>query len=95
MKTVIASLILGVVGFGSLAASAEPINLQPGSSVVIDGQIIKCEGQTVENFAPVCSIRQDGSKYRLYADENVVNTYWYFNEALKAAQDMKASGFCR
>lgn len=95
MKAVIATVVLSMVALGSFAASANPINLQPGSSVVVDGQIIKCEGQSEDSLVPVCSIRQDGSKYRLYADENVVNTYWYFDEALQAAQKMKASGLCR
>jgi hypothetical protein len=92
MKTIIAALALSLFSF---AAAAEQIDLTAGSSVVISGHVVTCQGPSAEEQAPKCSIRQNGSKYQLYSDDYVVNTFWSFEDALAAASKMKTAGLCR
>ena len=87
-------LVLSFLALGGTSAFAQQIDLQPGSSVVINGQVIACAGAPA-NEAPICHIEQDGYYYRLYADSKIVNSYRSFELALEDAKKMKEAGLCR
>ncbi|MGZ5278626.1 MAG: hypothetical protein ACXWC9_01710 [Pseudobdellovibrionaceae bacterium] len=81
--------------FASASAFAQPINLQAGSSVVINGDLVSCEGPSEENLPPACSIKQDSSFYRLYAGTVIAESFHTFAAAVEGAKKMKEAGLCR
>jgi hypothetical protein len=91
MKTL---LISSLITLSSLSAFAKPIDLQPGSSIVVDGNVITCLG-TPPDAVPTCAIKQDGYYYRVYAGEVVAESYHTFNEAIEGVKKMKSAGLCR
>ncbi|MNJ91166.1 hypothetical protein D3C87_88130 [compost metagenome] len=92
MKKMITVAALLLVPFTSFA---QPISLQPGSSVVINGDVVSCLGPSEQDLPPACSIRQDGSYYRLYAGNSIAQSFHTFEHALDGAKRMKAAGLCR
>ncbi|MEZ0391908.1 MAG: hypothetical protein ACAH59_06815 [Pseudobdellovibrionaceae bacterium] len=91
MKKVILVLL---ASFATSAAWAQPINLRSGTSVVINGDVVTCEGPNQE-LLDACSIKQNGNHYRLYVGDSVVETFYSFDQALDGAQKMKEAGLCR
>lgn len=79
----------------SVVASAQPIDLQAGSSIVINGEVITCLGTPADQLAPLCSIKQDGGYYRLYAGASIAESFNYFDQAMAGARKMKEAGLCR
>ncbi|MGZ3774898.1 MAG: hypothetical protein ACXVCY_01050 [Pseudobdellovibrionaceae bacterium] len=77
------------------ASFAQPIQLKPGATVVLNGDVVSCQGPSEENLTPQCSIRQDGSYYRVYSGTTVVNSYWSFSEAVEGVKTLKTTGLCR
>lgn len=92
MKNTIAAIATVLIPFTSFAA---PIELKPGASIVVNGNVITCQGPSQDQLAPVCNIRQDGNYFRVYAGENVVNSYWKFDEAVAGVKTLKEAGLCR
>lgn len=89
-------LIASLVTLSSFAAFAQPISLKPGSSVVVNGDLVSCEAPQNDNSAlPVCTLKQDGSYYRVYAGTVIAETYYSFNEAINGVKKMKEAGLCR
>ncbi len=86
--TIITSLI-------NLSAFAQPISLKPGSSIVISGNEVSCEGPSDDALVPACSIRQNGSFYQLIVEEKIVESFYTFNAAVEGAKKMKEAGLCR
>jgi len=87
-------LIASLITLGSAAAFAQPISLQPGSSVVVNGDLVSCLAPENMNV-PACSIKQDGSYYRVYAGNTIAQTYAYFDQAIDGVKQMKSVGLCR
>jgi hypothetical protein len=79
----------------SASAFAQPITLQPGNSVVINGDLVTCVGNRPEDLPPACSIRQDSYYYRVYAGSVIAESYNTFNAALEGVKKMKEAGLCR
>lgn len=92
MKKMIITAAILVVPFTSFA---QPIQLKPGASIVLNGDVVSCQGPSDDTLAPVCSIRQDGNYYRVYTGTTVVNSYWSFNEAVEGVKTLKTTGLCR
>lgn len=92
MKTL---LITGLLTLAPLMASAKNIDLAPGSSIVVDGDLVTCKGQSAEQLAPVCTIKQDSNYFRVYIGTNIVNSYYKFDDALAGVKELKAAGMCR
>lgn len=89
-------LIASLITFGSLTAFAQPVQLKPGSSVVINGDLITCEAPVNDpNALQPCSIIQHGSAYRIYVGQNIAQSYYRFDEALEGVKQMKQVGLCR
>jgi hypothetical protein len=91
MKTVFAAFALSLISF---SAFAQPIDLQPGTSIVINGDVISCLGNNSETL-PVCRIKQDGYYYRVYVGETVAESFNSFEQALSGVKSLKAAGLCR
>lgn len=87
-------LIASLVSLSSLTAFAQPIHLQAGNSVVVNGDLITCEAPT-DSAVPLCSIKQDGSYYRVYTGNTIAESYYYFNDAIEGVKKLKAAGLCR
>lgn len=89
-------IIASLVTFSSFAAFAQPISLKPGSSVVVNGDLVSCEApQNDTADLPVCSIKQDGYFYRVYAGNVIAESYSYFDQAIQGVKKMKEAGLCR
>ncbi len=91
MKTV---LIAASILVSPLFAFAQPISLQPGSTVVINGDVVSCNGPATDQL-PVCSIRQDAGFYRLLSGNTVVESFYSFNDAIAGAKKLKDAGLCK
>lgn len=76
-----------------LMAFAQPIALQPGSNVVINGDIVSCNGPAADQL-PSCSIKQDNGFYRLYVGSTVAESFYTFNDAVAGAKKLKEAGLC-
>ncbi len=92
MKTL---LIASLMTIAPLMASAKNIDLTPGSSIVVDGDLVTCKGPSAEQLPPACSVKQDGNIYRVYVGTNIVNSYYRFEDALAGVKELKAAGLCR
>jgi len=79
----------------SAAALAQPINLQSGSSIVINGDVVSCQGPATDSLAPACTIRQDGYYYRVYAGDTISQSYTDFDSAINGVKAMREAGLCR
>lgn len=88
-------IMIAVLFLTPLAAFAQPVQLKPGSSIVINGDVISCLGPAEDQRPPACSIRQDGSYYRLLVGAVVAESFYTFNQALEGAKAMKNAGLCR
>ena len=85
-----------IVCLSSAVAIAQPISLAPGSSVVIGGELVSCQGPASGNLPPACSIKQDGNNtYLLYAGDSIVERFYSFSDAINGAKKMKEAGLCR
>lgn len=92
MKTI---LITSLLCLASSAALAQPISLKAGSSVVIAGNLVSCEGPSEDSLPDACAIKQNGTQYILYVGETVAETFYSFNAAVAGAKQMKEAGLCR
>lgn len=90
-KIILASLVF----LGTAAAVAQPISLKPGSTVVINGDVVSCQGPSEDQLPPACAIKQDGYYYRLYAGSYIVESFNTFDLALAGAKKMREAGMCR
>ncbi len=90
MKKVFAA----VLAMGLPAFAQASIDLKPGTSIVINGQLIRCEGSPEEQL-PLCAVKKDGGNFKVYAGPDLVNSYWDFNEALNAVSQLRQAGICR
>lgn len=87
-------LIATLVTLAPALSFAQPITLQPGSSVVINGDVVSCVGAPADQL-PACGIKQDGNAYRLYAGSTVMQSYYGFESALEGAKKAREAGLCR
>ena len=92
MKTLFITSLLALC---PLMASAKNIDLAPGANIVVDGDLITCKGPSTEQLPPPCTIKQDSGYFRVYAGNTIVNTYYNFDDALKAVKELKSAGLCR
>lgn len=92
MKQVILGLVLS---FASISAFAQPIDLQPGGSIYINGDLISCMNPEPVPALPACSIKKDGSYYQLYTGTTLVETYFHFNDAISGATKLRSASLCR
>jgi hypothetical protein len=89
------SVLFAMMTLLTTAAWAQPIELKAGATVVINGEVVSCQGPSEEEMAPACSIKQDGAYYRLYAGSTIVETFVSFDSAIAGAKKMKDAGLCR
>lgn len=90
MKKMIATIALLLLPLSSFAVT----ELRPGSSVVVNGEIIVCQAPD-SSHVPACSIRQDGTYYRVYTGATIANSYFTFDQAVSAVKELKAAGLCK
>lgn len=89
-------LIASLITLASLTASAQPIHLKPGSSIIINGDVVSCEAPLTDPATtPVCSIKQDGYYYRVYSGSTLAETFGSFENAIEGVKKMKQAGLCR
>ena len=79
----------------SLPVLAEKsISIKPGSSVDIDGVLVKCTGTSSENSRK-CSVRNyTGSIYEVLVEGSVWGKVDGFDNAVKLVIELKNSGLC-
>ena len=89
------SFLALIVSFSAVSVYAQPVSLKAGSSVVINGDLISCEGPSSDQLPPACSIKQDGNTYRLYIGSTVAESFYSYDLALVGAKKKKDAGLCR
>lgn len=90
-----AILIVSLLSLVSVSAFAQPVSLRPGSSIVINGDVVTCQGPSEDQLAPACTVKQDGNYYRMYIGTTIAESYHSFGQALAGVKLAKEAGLCR